>query len=402
MVRKKAVPAAPAPTTGRVRVTAKKAEAAAPTTATPIGRVRINPTAVAAATTSYFASSEERTSLEFFSTGCTLLDQVLGGGYVLGRMSNIIGDKSTGKTLMAIEGTVNFDKSFPDGIVRYAEAESAFDKPYAQALGAPIDRMQWVNWDFTTEGRPTDELKALKDKGLSEGDNDRTVERWYEDMLEFIDQLHGRPGLYILDSLDALSSRDELGRGISDASYGQEKAKKIGELFRRLIGPLEKSRCAVIIISQVRDNIGVTFGEKHKRSGGHAMDFYATHCLWLAYTGAIKRTVAKIERAVGVKIEAKCKKNKVGMPHRGCKFNIMFGYGIDDVEAGLAWLIDAGKGELLAELDMSVKGYTLAVQGLRNNPDRQPLRTVREKVNRWVTDEWRNVEQTFLPHNGKY
>ena len=358
-------------------------------------------TAAAKAPASYFAGSSERTGLEFISTGCTLLDEVIGGGYALGRMTNIIGDKSTGKTLLAIECTANAVRTYPDIRVRYAEAEAAFDKLYATALGAPVDRIEWVDWTYTTTGRKSEEVTMLGKLGLREGDNDRTVEHWYEDMLAFIDSLNGAPGLYILDSLDALSSRDELARGISDASYGQEKAKKIGELFRRLNGALEKSRCCLVIISQVRDNIGVSFGEKHKRSGGHAMDFYATHCLWLAYTGAIKRTVEKIERTIGVSIEANCKKNKIGLPHRRCKFNIMFGYGIDDLEAGCTFLVEAGKGDRLAEAGLTVTGYKLGVQGLRNKGG-QPLRDARDIISKAVVQEWRNIEQKFLPTCGKY
>jgi len=348
--------------------------------------------------TSYFADSAERTGLEFFSTGCVALDQVMGGGYVLGRMTNVIGDKSTGKTLLAIEATANFKRTFPNGRIRYGEAESAFDKQYARALGCPIDAIEWVGWDYVAAGRTPEQKKVI---GMADGDNDRTVERWYEDLLAFIESLDGQPGLYVVDSLDALSSRDELARGISDASYGQEKAKKIGELFRRLIGVLEKSRCCLIVISQVRDNIGVTFGEKHKRSGGHAMDFYATHCLWLAYTGAIKRTVEKIERTVGVSIEANCKKNKVGLPHRRIKFNIMFGYGIDDVECAATWLVDAGKGERLSEAGLTITGYKLGIQGLRSKGG-EPLRSARGIINAAFLQEWKAVEQKFLPTVGKY
>lgn len=349
--------------------------------------------------TSYFASSEERTSLEFFSSGNIVLDQALGGGYVLGRVENIIGDKSTGKTLQAIEGCVNFEMTFPDGVVRYGEAESAFDQPYAKALGMKTDKVEWVDWSYSKEGRTPKQNTAI---GLDEGTSDRTVERWYEDMVEFVQRLNGRPGLYVLDSLDSLSSRDELARGISDASFGQEKAKKIGELFRRLVGVLEDSRVCVIIISQVRDNIGVTFGNKYKRSGGHAMDFYATHCIWLAYTGAIKQTVSKITRAVGVGIKAKVDKNKVGLPKRECEYNIMFGYGMDDVEAACRWLVSAGKGARLAEVGMSEKGYAMMVQHMRNSTDRAPLREARVKLSRMVIDEWRAVEMTFLPPAGKY
>ena len=209
-----------------------------------VGRVRVS---AATAGATYFASSAERDGLEFFSTGCALLDQVMGGGYVLGRMTNVIGDKSTGKTLLAIEAVINFLRKWVDGYVRYAEAEAAFDQKYAAAMGMPITQVDWASM-------------------LSEdGENDRTVEWLFDDITATIKKLKGRPGLYIVDSLDALSDRDELERDISKGSFGQAKAKKIGELFRRLAGEIESSRLCVLIISQIRDKIGVMFTRKRMR-----------------------------------------------------------------------------------------------------------------------------------------
>src|ERR1019366_4415396 len=93
----------------------------------------------------------------------------------------------------------------------------------------------------------------------------------------------GQPGLYILDSLDALSDRAELERKIDEPSFGAGKAKQMSQLFRRLIRKINKTDVAVIIISQIRDNIGVRFGDKTTRSGGHALDFYASQVLKLAH-----------------------------------------------------------------------------------------------------------------------
>lgn len=350
----------------------------------PAARRRVAKDAVVVpAGSSYFASSEQRTGLEFISTGCALLDQVLGGGYVLGRMSNIIGDKSTGKTLLAIEACVNFIRKYPDGYIRYVEAESAFDPEYARALGMPVDSV-----DFA----------AMVDK---KGEVDRTVEWWYEDIVATLEKLKGRPCVYIVDSLDALSDRAEMARDISDGSYGGAKPKKIGELFRKLVGEIEKSRMCLLVISQIRDKIGVTFGETKMRAGGHAMDFYATHCLWLAQIGTLKRTVAKIERPIGVTIRAKCKKNKVGLPFRECDFPLLFGYGVDDITANVEWLISAGKPEMLSSVDMSVAGYKLRIQNLRNKGGTE-LAGIRRALNEMVIREWSAVETTFLPQTGKY
>jgi len=331
---------------------------------------------------SYFADSTQR-DLEFVSTGCTLLDQVLGGGYVLGRMSNVIGDKSTGKTLLAIEGMANFAMTYKSGLIRLAEAESAFDRGYAGALGLPLDRVEWAK------------LENAK------GEADRTVEWLFDDITDTINRLKGDPAFYVLDSLDALSDRAEMARDISDGTFGAAKAKKLGELFRRLVGDIEKSRLCLIIISQIRDKIGVTFGETKMRAGGHAMDFYATHCLWLHQIKTLTQTVAKIERPIGLQIKAKCKKNKVGLPLRECEFPLRFGYGVDDLQAGLDFIHAAGAHEAFAEMGLTAAGYKISVNALRNRGGAE-VAEFRALLAMIVAREWSRIEQSFLPRASKY
>src|SRR5206468_8961680 len=103
-------------------------------------------------------------------------------------------------------------------------------------------------------------------------------------------------------------------REIDDGSYGANKAKKMGELFRRLVADLEEANVLLIVVSQLRDKIGVMFGEKQTRTGGRALDFYASHIVWLAEIGKIKKTIQKVERVIGVNVRARVKKNKVGLP----------------------------------------------------------------------------------------
>src|SRR5262249_54440053 len=127
---------------------------------------------------------------------------------------------------------------------------------------------------------------------------------------------HTTPGFYILDSLDALSDEAEKARAIDEGTYAMNKAKQMSALFRRLCQEMAQYNCTLAVISQVRDNIGVTFGDAYTRSGGKALDFYCSQIVWLAQTGKIARTVKGIERIVGVDIKAKVKKNKVGLPFR--------------------------------------------------------------------------------------
>ena len=141
----------------------------------------------------YFTSAKKE-NIEFISSGCYLLDCVLGGGWPLGRMSNVIGDSSTGKSLMAIEACANFHHQYPNGKIYYLETESAFDLAYAEALGMPVNSVIF----------PADDLP------------DNTVESWFEHLSLVLAELEKNklPCLYIVDSLDALSDRAEKGRDI--------------------------------------------------------------------------------------------------------------------------------------------------------------------------------------------
>lgn len=275
----------------------------------------------------YFPDDSEESDLQFIHSGCTLLDCVLGGGYPLGRVVNIVGDKSTGKTLLAMEASANFLLQFPRGQVRYLEAEAAFDDSYARSLGIPIGKRMAVIEDILT------------------------VEKWCED-LETMLEAHiksKQPGLYIVDSLDALSDEAEQGRDLEKGTYGGDKAKQMGKIFRRVVRQLKDTQVCLIIISQVRDKIGVMFGERYSRSGGKAMDFYASQAVWLSHLKTLTKQKSKVDRAVGVRIKAKCKKNKVGLPFRECEFSILFHYGVDDEEANREWLLSVKREDLISQ-----------------------------------------------------
>lgn len=329
---------------------------------------------VAEEVSNYFASGANK-DLPFINSGCSLFDEVLGGGYVLGRMVNIVGDKSSGKTLLAIECCANFHKKYPEGKIRYAESEAAFDEQYAEALGMPI-------------------------KVVAFPDNIFTVEDFFKDLQQMIKDSKGQPGLYILDSLDALSDEAEQEREIDKGSFGASKSKKLGELFRRLVQSLESSNILLMIVSQIRDKIGVTFGETKTRSGGKSMDFYATHIIWLAEIGKIKKTIDKQERVIGVQVKARCKKNKVGLAYRDCEYPILFGYGIDDLTACAEWLLEVAP-DNLEKLGLSKNGYKVRLNNLRNKGGEEVLE-LRTKLTALVRKEWIRIETSFLPKSKKY
>lgn len=318
-------------------------------------------------------------SLRFMSSGCTTLDCVVGGGWPLGRMWNIVGDKSTGKTLLAIEACANFARRYR-GQIWYRESESAFNKEYAGALGMPLERISFI------------------DRDREQFD---TVEQFHDDLVDCCRaaKKRGHGGLYILDSLDALSDEAEKKRKIGDSSFGANKAKKMSELFRRLTREIEGADVSLGIISQVRANINATFGRKTSRTGGKAMDFYASQVLYLAHIETIYKTKKEVKRATGIRVRAKCDKNKVGLPFRECEFTIQFGYGIDDLVASLDWMLENKKLSYMGGVSEREARQVITASAAL---DKAEYGEYLEKANEALRLAWVETEQSFLPKRKKY
>lgn len=287
---------------------------------------------------------------EFIHTGCTVLDCVLGGGYAMGRIINIVGDKSTGKTLLAIEACANFIRHYPKGEIVYNEVEAAFDADYAASLGLPVDHIHFTEDCFTIEDMFADIRK-------------RVVKR-------------KTPLLYVVDSLDAMSDKGELERNVDKGSYGTQKAKMLSQLFRQLVRDMSAGQLTLLVISQIRDNLNaVPFGKKYVRSGGRALDFYASQAIYLAQVAKLTKQINAVKRVTGVKIKALCDKNKVGLPFRSCEFPIVFNYGIDDITASIEWLKE-----------------------IKQDSDLTDGKMLRELVIR----KWAEIEADFHPTTSKY
>lgn len=336
---------------------------------------------------------EPELSVNFFSSGCTLLDLVLGGGWAESRMINIVGDKSTGKTLIAIEAFINFNLKYPNSWLRYHEAEAAFDTRYATRIGLPVDRM-----DFVSEP----------------GSRIDTAEGLFYELNDTINKAK-TPTLYILDSLDALTDEAEKKKNIEDQDYDR-KAAKMSELFRKLAARLADSQVCFIIISQIRDNVGVKFGKKTKRSGGRAMDFYASQVTWLADLGAVRRKIKGVERVYGRKIRILCEKNKVSDAWRECNFNIINQFGMDDIWANLVWLNSINEYKLLKSLGLNLfeknkKGKLVVVEDKERvkkitkyarKMNVESDKVFKEELSGNVKRLWLDIEEKFKYPKGKY
>jgi recombination protein RecA len=319
---------------------------------------------------SYFAAP--KTDLNFIPTGSKMLDLALGGGWVENRIANIVGDKATGKSLLCIEACANFVAKHSKGEIKYMECEAAFDPKYAEALGMPLDRV-----DF--------------------GEQFNTVEDMFEH-LTIVVQKAKHPTLYIIDSLDSLSDKAEMDRDLDEGTYGTGKAKMMSQIFRRVVRDMQRSKVTLIIVSQVRDNIGVTFGRKTTRSGGRALDFYSSQTIFLAQLGQETKTIKGVMRPIGVKLRAKVDKNKVSLPYRQADFGISFGYGIDDVPSCLDWLKEVKALDLIGLKQDGIKDY---IKTLDKMDDRAYQMEV-SKIHREVTDRWYEIEASFMPKRRKY
>lgn len=340
---------------------------------------------------------EEPEVKDFIPSGCTMLDQILGGGWAMRRISNIIGDRSTNKTGNAIEACINFARKYPknNSQIYYREAEAAFDRGYAaRRLGLPVDRI-----DF---------LPSYDPKKKKAEQEFRTVEDFQRDIETIVARHKGTDTalFYIMDSMDGLSDEAEMEREIGKNSYGAAKAKEMSQFFRTRVQDLHHCNMHMMVISQIRDNIGISFGKKTTRSGGHALDFYASQIVELGMRGRIEESRSGIKRAVGIKVHATCTKNKITTPFQECDFPVLFNYGIDSVRANLEWIesvkyLSDCMNTVGADLSVKEKKAAFILKAINKLPE-AAYDSLVEDLNIYTAELYQEINSRFEPTRRKY
>jgi recombination protein RecA len=284
--------------------------------------------------------AKEFAAVSAISTGSIGVDAALGvGGVPRGRVIEIFGPESSGKTTLSLHIIAEAQKT--GGLAAFIDAEHALDAEYAKKLGVDIDNL----------------LVSQPDNG--------------EQALEIAEVLvrSGAIDIIVIDSVAALVPRAELDGEMGDAQMGLQ-ARLMSQALRKLTGVISKSKTCMVFINQIREKIGVMFGNPETTTGGRALKFYSSVRLDIRRTNQIKEG----EEVVGSRVKVKVVKNKVAAPFRSAEFDVGYGEGISKtgelIDYGIEHKIIEKSGSWFSYGDMRLgQGRENAKQFIRDNPE---------------------------------
>ena len=285
-------------------------------------------------------SSEQVTDIPVIPSGSITLDVALGvGGYPKGRVIEIYGPESSGKTTLAIHAIAEAQKQ--GGIAAFIDAEHAFDSYYAQKLGVDVDNLL-----------------------ISQPDNG-------EQALEIADSLirSSAIDIIVIDSVAALTPKAEIEGEMGDSKMGLQ-ARLMSQALRKLTASIAKTKTVCIFINQLRDKIGVVYGNPETTTGGNALKFYASVRIDIRRASVIKDG----EEQLGTRTKVKVVKNKVAPPFKRAEFDIMFGEGIsrigEIVDLGVEYGVIKKSGSFYSYNDTKLaQGRDRTKQLIADNPE---------------------------------
>lgn len=236
---------------------------------------------------------------ERFPTGSVSLDWALGGGWPLGRVCEVFGSESSGKSTLTLHAMAEFQKAFPQDYVAIIDSEFSFDPIYAREIGVNVENIL-INQPESGE-QALNVLEQLVDEGVK---------------------------MIVVDSVAALTTQAELTSNIGDPQVAVQ-ARLMSGALKKIVRKVSIAKAFVLFTNQVRDKIGVSWGEKTTQPGGRALKFYTSCRISLSAIGKDKEG----DSIVSTRIKAVVKKNKTAAPFREAVFTITFGKGIDKIAA---------------------------------------------------------------------